>query len=208
MNSPDLLIVTVYLIIVSYVFYQAYKSLEGKVVIVPDLDDINRQLEEQRIKNLIDIKFKFAPSYNLAEFTKIPVVIQNKSEDDNILIDWDDCSITDFDKVTGRAIRIAPGIKDIPQNQAPITIVPNQKVEENLSDDKSITGALFKVPKLRKAIINATPFELRLVFTRTILEDPKFMQPFRVTCKFIPSKLRWVRAITVELKPKKPKNIS
>ena len=83
-----------------------------------------------------------------------------------------------------------------------------KKVEENLSDDKSITGALFKVPKLRKAIINATPFELRLVFTRTILEDPKFMQPFRVTCKFIPSKLRWVRAITVELKPKKPKNIS
>lgn len=208
MDNPDLLIVTVYIIIVSYVFYQAYKSLEGKVVVVPDLDDINRQIEEQNAKDLIEIKFKFAPSYNLAELTKIPIVIQNKSNDDNILIDWDDCSITDFDNVTGRAIRIAPGVKDIPQDQASITIVPNQKVEENLSDDKSVAAPLFKVPKLRKAIINATPFKLRVVFTRTILEDPKYRKSYSVTCKLVPSKLRWARAITVELKPKKPKNIS
>jgi hypothetical protein len=205
MNSADLLIFTVYVIVVSYVFYQAYKSLESKVVIVPDLADLNRQMEKYDIKNLIDIKFKFSPSYKLDEFTKIPIVIQNKSQDDTIRIDWDECSITDFDNVTGRAIRLAPGVTDIPQNQAPVIIVPNRKVEENLSDDKAVAAPLFKPAKLRKAVINSKPFRLRLFFTRSTPADPKYKQSYTLTCMFLPKKLSWNRAITIALKPKKPK---
>ena len=46
MDSRNLLIFTVYLIIVSYVLYQAYKALGNQVVIDTDYSSLNQQLEE------------------------------------------------------------------------------------------------------------------------------------------------------------------
>lgn len=205
LNSPelslDLLVFTIYMIVTTYILYQAYKSLENKVVIAPDMDYINQQLEEKEIKDLIAISFKFASSYTFPDLTKIPIVIQNKSTDDSIHVDWDECTITNFDNVSARVIRIAPGITDIPQKQALEKIAPNRKITENLNDDKSGSGPLFKPRSLKKAAAKATPFLLRLFFTRVNLAGGK--TSYAIECRFLPKKLRLKRAITIAFKPRK-----
>ena len=203
MESADLLIFTVYVIVVTYVFYQAYSDLGNQAVIVSDSEDLSNQIQDQEIQDLIDIKFKFKDSYRLNELTKLQITIQNKSKDDTIRVDWDECSITDFDNVTGRVVRIAPGLTDVPQNQATVIIVPGRKIEEELSDDKAIAAPLFKPEKLKKALDSSKPFFLRLFFKVTNLTGDKRFYTLR--CKFIPKKLRWSRALTLALKPKKPK---
>lgn len=207
-NSPelslDLLVFTVYVIVTTYVLYQAYKSLENKVVIAPDLDYINQQLEEKEIKDLIAISFKFASSYEFQDLTKIPIVIQNKSQDDvSIHVDWDESTITDFDNTSARVIRIAPGVTDIPQKQAIEKIAQNRKISENLNDDKSGSGPLFKAVKLKKAAAKETPFSLRLYFTKVNLAGGR--TSYAIQCRFIPKRLRLKRAITLAFKPRKSK---
>ena len=203
MDSRNLLIFTVYLIVVIYVFYQAYKSLDNQIVISPDSDYLNRQLEEQNLKEIVDIKFKFKPRYRLDELTKLMINIKNISQEETIRVDWDESSITDFDNVTGRVIRLAPGMTDVPQNQAISIIVPNRMIEEELSDDKSIIGSLFKPDKLKKATAKSSPFYLRLFFTVSNLANTK--RSYTLFCQFIPKKLHWAKALTLELKPKPSK---
>lgn len=203
MDSRNLLIFTVYLIVVIYVFYQAYKSLDNQIVISTDSDYLNRQLEEQNLKEIVDIKFKFKPRYRLDELTKLMINIKNISQEETIRVDWDESSITDFDNVTGRVIRLAPGMTDVPQNQAISIIVPGRMIEEELSDDKSIIGSLFKPDKLKKATTKSSPFYLRLFFTVSNLANTK--RSYTLRCQFVPKKLHWAKALTLELKPKPSK---
>lgn len=201
MDSRNLLIFTVYLIIVYYVLYQAYKALGNQVVIDTDYGSLNQQLEEQEIKNLIDIKFKFQDRYKLDELTKLMISIKNTSEEDTIRVDWDESSITDFDKVTGRVIRLATGMTNIPQSQAVSIIVPGRIIQEELSDDKSILSPLFKPEKIKEASVKNNPFYLRLFFT--ISNPTGAKRSYTLRCKFIPKPLHFAKALSLELKPKK-----
>lgn len=201
MDSRNLLIFTVYLIIVAYVLYQGYKSLGNQVVIEPAYSSLNQQLEEQELKGLIDIKFKFRETYKLDEFTKLMISIKNTSQEDTIRVDWDESSITDFDKVTGRVIRLAAGMTNIPQSQAVSVIVPGRIIQEELSDDKSIMAPLFKPAKLKEASVKNDPFYLRLFLTISNPTGAKRSHTLR--CQFIPKPLHWTKALSIELKPKK-----
>jgi hypothetical protein len=201
MDSRNLLIFTVYLIIVSYVLYQAYKALGNQVVIDTDYSSLNQQLEEQEIKKLIDIKFKFQDRYKLDELTKLMISIKNTSEEDTIRVDWDESSITDFDKVTGRVIRLATGMTNIPQSQAVSIIVPGRIIQEELSDDKSILSPLFKPAKIKEASVKNNPFYLRLFLTISSPTGAK--RSYTLRCKFIPKPLHFAKALSLELKPKK-----
>jgi hypothetical protein len=203
MDAPNLLILTVYILIVAYIFYQAYQSLDSKVTIETNNEYLNQDLEEQQLKQLIDIKFKFQNSYDLDQLTKLQLSIQNISLEDTVYVDWNLSSITDFDKVTARVIRLTKGMKEIPQSQAITTILPGQKIEEDLSDDKSIVAPLFKPEKLKKALAKATPFSLRLFLIVSNLDGTKRSSPLH--CQFIPRKLGLAKALTLALKPKKPK---
>jgi len=201
MDSRNLLIFTVYLIIVSYVLYQAYKALGNQVVIETDYSSLTQQLEEQEIKDLIDIKFKFKDRYKLDELTKLMIIIKNTSEEDTIRVDWDESSITDFDKVTGRVIRLATGMTNIPQSQAVSIIVPGRIIQEELSDDKSILSPLFKPAKIKEASVKNNPFYLRLFLTISSPTGAK--RSYTLRCKFIPKPLHFAKALSIELKPKK-----
>lgn len=198
MEPINLLLLTVYLIIVAYVFNQAIKSLDSQVVIVIDNDHLKEQLEKQELNKILEFKFKLKSSYRLEAVTDVPITIKNISEDDTIRVDWDECSITDFAKVTGRVIRLTKGMTDIPQKQAESPILPGQMIDEKLSDDKALTGNLFKVPALKKATEKSDPFYLRLFFKLTNPSGRKTAHSLR--CKFIPKKLRWSRAIVLALK--------
>jgi uncharacterized protein YpmB len=76
MESVNLLIFTVYIIVVTYVFYQAYKSLENQVTITLDKDALDRQLEEQELKNSVEIKFKLKSRYSLDGLKTLPSVLR------------------------------------------------------------------------------------------------------------------------------------
>lgn len=198
MEPINLLLLTVYLIIVAYVFNQAIKSLDSQVVIVIDNDHLKEQLEKQELNQILEFKFKLKGSYRLEAVTDVPITIKNISEDDTIRVDWDECSITDFAKVTGRVIRLTKGMTDIPQKQAESPILPGQMIDEKLSDDKALTGNLFKVTALKKATAKSDPFYLRLFFKLTNPGGRKTFHSLR--CKFIPQKLRLSRAIVLALK--------
>lgn len=204
MDSRDLLLFTVYVIIVFYVFYQARLSLRAQVRIEPDSDDLNQQLVEKNLKELIEFKFKFKPSYRFSDLTKLPITIKNISkEEKSIRVDWDQSSITDFDNVTGRVIRITSGLTDIPQIQAVSTLVPNQMIDEELSDDKGIAGPLFKEQKFKKAVEKSAPFYLRLFLRISEPNTPPNQERgYPLSCRFVPKKLTWARALTIALKPK------
>jgi hypothetical protein len=198
--SRNLLIFTVYFICVTYIFYQAYKSLDTKVTIETDSDYTNDQLTEQDLGDVIELKFKFRDSYKLSDLTKLPISIKNISPESTVHVIWDQSSITDFQQVTGRVIRLTPGMTDIPQSQAVSIIVPGQIIETDLSDDNSVTGPLFKPEKLRKATEKPDPFSLRLFLKITDPVKDERSCPLR--CRFIPKKLSLRKALGIAMKPK------
>jgi hypothetical protein len=97
MESRNLLIITVYIIIVTYVFYKAYQSLETQVSIELDTESLNQQLEMYDLKGLIDINFnKMKRKYQFDELQTLVLTIKNKLPDHTqatIRIVWDESSI-------------------------------------------------------------------------------------------------------------------
>jgi hypothetical protein len=202
-DSRNLLVFTVYCIVVVYVFYQAYKSLGNQVVVELDSRDLNRQLDEEELRDVVDIKFRFRDSYRLDELTRLMLIMKNISEETTIRVDWDESSIADFDNSTDRVIRLAPGTTEIPQKQVITPLLPGQSLESELTGEKAIPGSLFKPAKLKNAADRSKPFRLRLVLTTSHLgSDQNFHS---LSCQFFPQKLRWTKALTIAMKPKKPK---
>lgn len=203
MDSRNLLVFTVYCIVVVYVFYQAYKSLGNQIVVELDSRDLNRQLDEQELRDAVDIKFKFKDSYRLDELTRLMIIMKNISEETTIRVDWDESSIADFDNSTDRVIRLASGTTEIPQKQVITPLLPGQSLESELTGENAIPGSLFKPAKLKNAADRGKPFRLRLVLTTSHLGSDQHFHS--LSCQFFPRKLRWTKALTIAMKPKKPK---
>jgi hypothetical protein len=203
MDSRNLLVFTVYIIIVIYVFYKAYQSLETQITLELDNAFVNDELTTNGIKNIVDIDFKkLKPSYQLDDLKTLRIGIKNKSSEDSaitIRVNWDESSITNYEGNVSRIIRVTKGLGEIPQKQVPSIIVANQKIDEELSDDKDINGNLFKVEKLKKASKKSEPFTLRLSFK--ISQPGAAERSCFVNCKLIPKKLRWTKALVIALTP-------
>lgn len=204
MDGRNLLIFTVYLIIVTYVFYKAYQSLENKVTVELESADLNEELAINNLKSLVDIDFKkMRPSYQFDELKTLMISIKNKSDIATIRINWDESSISDYEGNVRRVIRVTKGLADIPQKQVPSIIVSSQKITEELSDDRDIGSPLFKPRKLKKASQKGEPFTLRLSFKVT--QPGESEQSCFVSCNLVPRKLRWTKALKIALTPLPPK---
>ncbi len=203
MDNRNLLVFTVYLIIVTYVFYKAYQSLETQVTIDLDTESLNEELVANDLKDIVDIDFKkLKPSYQLDDVKVLKIGIKNKSSEESaitIRINWDESSITNYEGNVSRIIRVTKGLSEVPQKQVPSIIVANQKIEEELSDDKDLGGNLFKVQKLKKAAQKGDPFTLRLSFK--VSQPGAAERACFVNCKLVPKKLRWTKALVIALTP-------
>lgn len=203
MDSRNLLVFTVYIIIVIYVFYKAYQSLETQVTLESDNEFLKDELTTNGIKDIVDIDFKkLKPSYQLDDLKTLRIAIKNKSSEESaitIRINWDESSITNYEGNVSRIIRVSKGLAEIPQKQVPSIIVANQKIDEELSDDKNLNGNLFKVEKLKKATKKSEPFTLRLSFK--ISQPGAAERSCFVNCKLTPKKLRWTKALVIALTP-------
>lgn len=196
MDSINLLILTVYFIVVAYVFYQSYKSLENQVTVIPNTLEVNRQLDQKDLGKVLDIKFKFRPSYKLYELTTIPIEVKNKSLEAKVEIDWKQSYISNFDKVAQRVVRVVPGITDNPSSQDPSVLFPGVSIKEEVSDE-DVTSPIFKEDKLKKAAQTESEFALRLV----LKVSAPHAGEYSLRCPFIVREVRWTKALGQALRP-------
>jgi hypothetical protein len=196
--ARNMLVLTVYFIVVALVFNRAFQSLDKLVKFETDAAYLNKQLSANNLQDILDIKFFFADKYELDELKRLSMSIENKSKDFFVEIDWKQCFISDFDKRIRRAIRVIPG-KNEAASQSPSTILPGQTLKEEISDEK-IGSPLFDPKKLLAAADKTDYFYLRLFLK--ISEGNTKGRSCNLRCQFIAKNLSWQKALILALQPK------
>lgn len=136
MSQLDFVILFIYLITVTYVFLQMYKSLNDMYSVKAEpKKPLDEQLREDKFQdNLIEIKFPFDNRYEYGKLIRIPIEITNKSTEKPIYAKWDKSSITDFLGKSRRVVRVPASLTlDLIQDQAPSVIAPEKTLKEKLS---------------------------------------------------------------------------
>ncbi len=195
----NLLVLTVYLIIVALTFSKAVESLESQVVIEGNSNFLDEQLEEQELKELLEIKFKLPPSYQISDFKHLAFNLKNKSENSSIDIDWDRSSIRDFEGGGRRAIRVLDDDQEVPQKQVATILVPGESRDIKVSDEK-FNDPLFDSKKLNKMIDKSEGF--RLVLSIKVFKPDGKATTDSLSLQFTPKKLLWTKALYLDLQPK------
>ncbi|NEQ64118.1 MAG: hypothetical protein F6K21_01090 [Symploca sp. SIO2D2] len=195
----NLLVLTVYSIIVALAFSKAVESLEEQIVIEGDSEHLNEQLEKYELKELLEIKFKLEDCYEIKEFKHLPFSIKNKSADSSIDIDWDRSSIRDFGGGGRRAIRVLNDDQEVPQKQVVTILVAGESTNVKVSDEK-LNDPLFGDKNLKKATEKPDPFHLGL-YIKVSQPDGK-TNTYVLSLRFIPKKLLWTKALSLALEPK------
>ena len=196
--ARNILILTIYFIVVALVFNRAFQSLDKLVNFETDTAYLNKQLSENKLQEILNVKFSFADKYELDELKRLSMSIENKSKDVFVEIDWKQCFISDFDKRIRRAIRVIPG-KNEAVAQSPSTILPGQTLKEQISDEK-IGSPLFDPKKLQAAADQTDYFYLRL--SLKISEANAGGRSCNLRCQFIAKNLPWQKALILALQPK------
>lgn len=196
--ARNILVLTVYFIVVALVFNRALQSLENLVQFKTDTAHLSQQLTEYKLQDFLIVKFAFAEKYELDQLKRLSMIIENKSKDIFVEIDWKQSFISDFDKRIRRAVRVVPG-KNEAAAQSPSTILPGQTLKEEISDEK-ISAPLFDPKKLQEAADNADYFYLRLFFK--VSEGNVGGRPCNLRCHFIAKNVSWQKALTLALQPK------
>jgi len=229
-NLPDanrnLLILTVYLIVVVYTLFQMILSLAEEVSIKLDKESLNSQLVVQNLQDIIAIQFRFERSFPLVQLRELAINIENKSPNRLIAVEWDACSLTDFSGRSRRVVRLPPGMMlDLSQKQVPSPINPNQTLKERITAEDilqrdadsgalKIAGVLLDIPKLKQGIPTerkrynefatgkadfdfTLQLRLRLLETNHSTHEPVFCT---LACHFTIKKLTWIEALRA--KPK------
>lgn len=153
----NLLIFTLFFIIVAYVLYRATNSMQDKAIIKWDKEGLKKQLASLRD---VVVDFVIAPQYKLDQLRELTVIIENKSSVYNLIVDWDQCVLTDVEGRSRRVIRVFTGMTaDVFQGQASSFIPQGQKLRENITDEESlkqesngswkVTSPLFDLDKLK-----------------------------------------------------------
>jgi hypothetical protein len=149
----DLIIVTIYVIIVVYVFKQAIDALDDIAKVALVKKDLEAQLERETfegrpLKDLLEISFRFNKDENKFEDQPkdMTVTFKNKSTHEvkadadplplvTISIDWDSSSITDYNKRSRRVIRLTPDIRlqNLDQEQVPSSVPPERSLSAKIT---------------------------------------------------------------------------
>lgn len=134
MNFTDPIILTAYLLCISYCIYRIINAFNDEFTIRLDDEALNNQLAEQGLQDIIGISFSFDKQYEFDKLTKLKINISNKSSDYSVYVDWDYSAFTDLEGRARRVARLAPGTTlDLFQNQVFSTIAPNMTLKEEIT---------------------------------------------------------------------------
>lgn len=135
MTELDFVLLTVYFLCVTYVLFRMVDSFNDEFTIWLDEDHLNQQLTAQNIQNEVGIKFKFKNRYEFHDFKELTILINNKSQNHALYVDWDYCSLTDqYDPRRSRRVtrRVPGSTLDAFQRQVFSVIAPGRTLVENL----------------------------------------------------------------------------
>jgi hypothetical protein len=136
MTELDFVLFTVYLLCITYVFYQIVNSFNDEFRISLEQDDLNQQLEVLNLKDILSVSFKFDTHYEFDKLKELAISINNKSQDYPIYVDWDYCSLTDLDGRSRRVTRLPPGTTlDLFQSQVFSVIAPGKTLKEKIASE-------------------------------------------------------------------------
>lgn len=222
--EQNLLILTIYILTVLYVFYRAMDSLDDKVMIILDTKLINEQLIAQGLKDLVDIKIPLDKQYQLESLKQLTVILENKAKQTIIYIDWDRSGLSDFMGQMRRLIRVIPGMMfDVFQPQVNTAIMSGRKIKQVFtaedvlhreSDTSSlkITAPLFDLSKFKKGskldkkvytdfMNQKTNLQFSLGLVLRVLDlVQKNEQVHIIICNFTVKRMYWKEAITWKVK--------
>ncbi|MDJ0796133.1 MAG: hypothetical protein QNJ51_04735 [Calothrix sp. MO_167.B12] len=131
----DLLVLTVYIIGITYTFNRMVDSISDRMKIEFDPEKtIAEQLKQQELEEQLEISFSLKGMYPIDEPNALSISIKNKSDDVAIYVDWDNSSIVGIDKRSRRVIRQSPDlIRDLAVPQIPSLIVPGKTLKESIT---------------------------------------------------------------------------
>lgn len=136
-GDNNLVILTLYIIGITYTFNQMVESIDEQVKIDFKKASVDQQLKEQNLQDTIAISFGgLAKTYPIEKPQSLSINIQNKSSDLAIYVDWDNCAFEEFDGTSKRVIRMSPDItRDLAVLQTPSLIVPGKTLKESVSSE-------------------------------------------------------------------------
>lgn len=139
--NNNFLVMTFYVIGLAYTFNRMIDSIDDKIKFVMDKKAIEEKLKEYGIDDIVGITLKFNPSYELDELKELILILENKSENRGIYIDWDNCSIVvEHDKSSRRVIRKSPDVtRDLGITQIPSLVAPKKTLSQALTAEDVFT---------------------------------------------------------------------
>jgi hypothetical protein len=127
-GDNSLLILTFYIIGISYTINRMIESIDDKINFAYNKALVEEQLKEQNIFDDVGINFKVSPTYGIADFKETLMLLENKSKNLAIYVDWDSSSIViKHSKLSIRVIRKSPDItRDLAVPQSPSLVAPEK----------------------------------------------------------------------------------
>lgn len=216
-REVDLLFLVIYVIGVLYVFNQMIESIDDQIKITYDQASVADQLEKQNIRDKVGIAFKLNGRYDFNHPKELAINIENKTQSETVLINWDESSLVGYDGRSRRVIRLTPNIiRDLGQTQVDSAIAPGKTLQERITAEDVLTrndGGIYnpdktlidisklkKVPKLFASFDDrnlALKFSVRLDIS---ISDrmggvTRTDKHYSVDCPFSVTKLPWTYAI-------------
>lgn len=136
-SSPSLLVLTLYIIGVSYVFNLMVESIQDQIKFIFDKAAVDKQLKEQELADKVSIAFKLKPSYDIDGLKDLLVILTNQSDNLAVYVDWDNCSfVVKHKNISRRVIRQSPEIsRDLAVPQSPSIAAPTQKLIQGVTTE-------------------------------------------------------------------------
>lgn len=136
-GEQNLLVLTFYIIGISYVFNRMVDSIADNIKYEFDKKTIEEQLKKHELQDDVGIAFKFKPSYEIGALKDMMLILTNKSENLGVYVDWDNSSlVVDFDSSSQRIIRTSPDLsRDLGTPQHPSLIAPKKTMAGTFSTE-------------------------------------------------------------------------
>ncbi|MEH2069849.1 MAG: hypothetical protein V7K47_17090 [Nostoc sp.] len=134
-SDQNLVVLTIYIIGVSYVFNRMIESIDDQIKFEFKKGFVEEQLKEQNLDDKIGISFRFKSSYPIDDLKELSISIENKSDNIAVYVDWDNSSlVVEHSKQSRRVIRKSPDLtRDLAVPQSPSLIVPKKTLSETVT---------------------------------------------------------------------------
>jgi hypothetical protein len=219
MSEYDLLIFTVYIIVVVSTLFRAINAVGEQLQIRFDEFTWNRQLAEYKLNKILDINFELKERYQLEDFKNLTTIIKNLSPNFDMYINWEQSCFIDLEGNSQRLIRLPPNMNaEILKPQVESVIAANKSLKEKLSTEKTLkqepvsgnlalvyplidAGQLKAKAKTRKPLVIQLRFVLRITTPQQGKEATATAQSFVLYCPLRIKRLGWTAALPWNIRP-------